>query len=241
MLAVGRGGKKMTIKKSAIHEMRQAASLRSRVENSLASAIISGALEPGTLVSVPSLAARFAVSATPVREAMLNLENRGFVQSVKNKGFRVTEVSDQDLQEIVQLRRWLEAPAMHIVAEHLHGASLEHYLSLADRIVTAAEQSKFEDYIAADSEFHLALLELAGNRRLVDFIAELRRQTRMGGLANLGETEELKQSAFEHRELLQLLGEGQGDAAEKLMLRHIGHIRGWWSGAAEIKDSGGTS
>jgi len=224
----------MSIKKFGIHELRQSASLRSRVENSLATAIISGKLAPGTLVSVPALATQFAVSATPVREAMLDLEKRGFVESVKNKGFRVTEVSIQDLHEIVQLRGWLEAPAMHIVAKRLSGAPLDYYRELADRIVTAAAEAEFEDYLSADSAFHLALLQLTENGRLVEHVAELRKQTRMIGLANMSQTEELKISALEHHELLELLGEDQGEAAEKLMVRHIGHVVGWWAGVAEM-------
>ena len=74
---------------SAIHKVEQVSSLRDRIGESLSAAIISGELAPGTLVSVPSLAVQFAVSATPVREAMLDLEQRGFVTSVRNKGFRV--------------------------------------------------------------------------------------------------------------------------------------------------------
>jgi DNA-binding GntR family transcriptional regulator len=210
------------------------------VENSLASAIISGKIEPGTLVSVPALAAQFAVSATPVREAMLDLEKRGFVESVKNKGFRITKVSAHDLDEIVQLRRWLEAPAMRIVAERLQGVPLDSYRAMADRIVTAAADVEFEDYLAADSEFHLALLGLTGNGRLVDLVAELRKQTRMVGLANLSHREELKISAMEHHELLDLLGEGRGVAADKLMVRHIGHVLGWWAGVAEENDASKT-
>jgi DNA-binding GntR family transcriptional regulator len=60
-------------------------SLRDGVESKLAAAIVSGGLQPESMVSVPMLAAQFKVSATPVREAILNLEKRGFVQSVRNK------------------------------------------------------------------------------------------------------------------------------------------------------------
>ncbi len=234
---MGFEGRLGAIKNSGIHGLRQTASLRSRVESSLASAIITGKLEPGTLVSVPGLAAQFAVSATPVREAMLDLQKRGFVESVKNKGFRVTKVSENDLTEIVQIRCWMEAPAMHLVAERLEGVPLDAYRVMADRIVTSAAAGEFEDYLKADSAFHLALLQLTGNGRLVELVAELRRQTRMVGLVNLRYKEELRLSAIEHHELLDLLGKGDGGAAEKLMVRHIGHVLGWWAGVAEEEDS----
>jgi len=228
------------VKKSAIRELRQTASLRSRVENSLASAIITGKLEPGTLISVPTLAVQFAVSATPVREAMLDLEKRGFVESVKNKGFRVTKVSANDLEEIVQIRRLLEAPAMRIVAESKSAAPFDSLRSQADRIVIAAGKAEFEDYLSSDSAFHLALLRLTGNERLVELVAELRKQTRMVGLSNMSQTIELKKSAHEHHELLDLLQEGKGEAAEKLMHRHIGHVLGWWAGIPETGDASET-
>ena len=220
-------------KDSAIGELSHPTSLRDRVETSLAAAIISGELEPGTLVSVPVLAAQFAVSATPVREAMLNLEKRGFVESVKNKGFKVTDVSAQDLREIAQLRSFLEAPAMRLVAERLRTESLQEYRELAQRISVSAERGDLEAYLAADSTFHSALLSLTGNDRLVELVAELRRQTRMVGLADLRPSEELLRSAAEHQDLLDLLALGDGEAAERFMLHHIGHVLGWWAGVAE--------
>ena len=101
---------------SAIREVEHHASLRDRIGKSLSAAIMSGELEPGALVTVPTLALQFAVSATPVREALLDLKQRGFVSSVRNKGFRVTAVSAEDLGEIVELRQWLEVPAMRDLA-----------------------------------------------------------------------------------------------------------------------------
>lgn len=220
-------------KKSSIRKIRVEENLRTKVESSLAAAIISGELEQGELITVPVLAVQFAVSATPVREAMLDLEKRGFVESVKNKGFRVTTVSTRDLQEIVEIRTLLEAPAMRIVASHLKGASLENFRTLVDRIIANVDQIDFKGYLAADTAFHLALLELTDNHRLVDIVSELRRQTRMVGLSALRNTEVLRKSALEHHELLDLLGAGDGAAAEKLMVRHIGHVIGLWAGVDE--------
>ncbi|PJJ65677.1 GntR family transcriptional regulator [Compostimonas suwonensis] len=227
----------MTIAPSSIQRLEQAVSLRDSVERSLSAAIISGELEPGTLVSVPTLAVQFAVSATPVREAMLNLEKRGFVEPVRNKGFRVTDVSERDLLEIVQVRRMLEVPAMRVVAEHFPHELMSSYRAKADAIMQAAARSDFLAYLSADSEFHLALLRVTGNERLVELVAELRSQTRMIGLANMTDTVELQQSANEHHLLLDYLSEGRADDAEKLMNAHIGHVVGWWAGLTENEPS----
>jgi DNA-binding GntR family transcriptional regulator len=208
-------------------------SLRSEVERSLSAAIISGELAPGTVVSVPVLAAQFEVSATPVREAILDLEKRGFVESVRNKGFRITDVGESDLREIAQVRRWLEVPAVRLVAEDFPLEQLPRFRGLADEIVSSAAAADFPEYFAADSAFHRALIELTGNRRLVGLVAELRSQTRMVGLAQLKDTAELTQSAREHHELLDLMVAGEADKAAALMHAHVGHVLGWWAGREE--------
>lgn len=187
---------------SAIRKVEEVASLRDRISESLSAAIISGELAPGTLVSVPTLASQFAVSATPVREAMLDLEQRGFVASVRNKGFRVTEVSEQDLREIVELRQLIEAPAMRSLAESFPTESLPQWRLLAQQIVVHAENANLTGFIECDRDFHLGLLDLHGNARLVDMVRELRLQTRMVDLALKTMSEELPESAREHHILL---------------------------------------
>src|SRR6476646_1993756 len=81
-----------------------AANLRQQVRRALEAAIVAGELKPGELYSAPALGERFGVSATPVREAMLELSKDGFVVAERNRGFRVLEVSERDLDEISKIR-----------------------------------------------------------------------------------------------------------------------------------------
>ena len=75
----------------------QQSSLREQVADALRAHLVSGRMRPGVLYSAPKLAAEFGVSATPVREAMLDLVSEGLVDVVRNKGFRVTHLSDAEL------------------------------------------------------------------------------------------------------------------------------------------------
>ena len=215
-------------------------SLRDRVETALAAAIISGEMPPGELFSAPTLAAQFAVSATPVREAMLNLEKRGFVEIVRNKGFRVTAVSEREMREITAVRLMLEPPAMRELAQRFPREEAPGLRTIADRIVQFARSGELGHYIEADTAFHLSLLELLGNRRLVDVVAELRSQTRLVGLAGMVHTTELNESAAEHHVLLELLESGDGAGAEAFTARHIGHVLGWWAGRPEAAHDDGS-
>jgi DNA-binding GntR family transcriptional regulator len=210
-----------------------ALNLRNRVEKAIAAAIVSGEMPPGRVYSAPALAARFAVSATPVREAMLNLEKRGFVEILRNKGFRVTEVSERDLQEIAEVRLMLEPPAMRRLAGRFRDEHMPELRDLAERIVATAREGDLGSYLEADTAFHLRLLTLLGNRRLKQIVADLRSRTRLIGLVGLIDTDELKQSADEHHVILDLLGAGDGEQAESVTARHIGHVLGWWAGHQE--------
>ena len=210
-----------------------AASLRSHVEDSVAAAIISGQLPPGELVSVPGLALKFDVSATPVREAMINLQQRGFVEPVRNKGFRVTDVSRKDLEELVQLRQLIEVPVVRDLAGSYPEAPRAQLRAQARGIVDAAGEGDLATYLSADIDFHRNLLALVGNSRLVALVTDLRRQTRLTGLSGMLHTEQLRESALEHERLLDLLEAGDAPGVEALMHRHIGHVLGWWSGNPE--------
>ncbi|WP_045273241.1 GntR family transcriptional regulator [Microbacterium azadirachtae] len=210
-----------------------AESLREQVERMIAARIVSGETPPGEVLTVPTLAGDFGVSATPVREAMLNLARRGFLRPIRNRGFQVTEVSADELHQLTEVRLLLEAPPMRRVAGEVDGALAKELRELADRIVAAGRARRFEEYLEADTAFHLRVLAVTGNQKLVDTVRELRQQTRLVGLVRLADADALVPTALEHAELVDLLVAGDGEGAEALMRRHLGHVGGVWSGHEE--------
>ncbi|KJL31942.1 putative HTH-type transcriptional regulator YdfH [Microbacterium azadirachtae] len=199
----------------------------------IAARIVSGETPPGEVLTVPTLAGDFGVSATPVREAMLNLARRGFLRPIRNRGFQVTEVSADELHQLTEVRLLLEAPPMRRVAGEVDGALAKELRELADRIVAAGRARRFEEYLEADTAFHLRVLAVTGNQKLVDTVRELRQQTRLVGLVRLADADALVPTALEHAELVDLLVAGDGEGAEALMRRHLGHVGGVWSGHEE--------
>ncbi|MGO4678699.1 GntR family transcriptional regulator [Microbacterium sp. 2MCAF23] len=210
-----------------------AESLREQVERMIGARIVSGETPPGEVLTVPTLAGDFGVSATPVREAMLNLARRGFLRPIRNRGFQVTEVSADELNQLTDVRLLLEAPPMRRVAGAIDEALEKELRELAERIVAAGQERRFEEYLEADTTFHLRILAVTGNQKLVDTVRELRQQTRLVGLVRLADSDTLMPTAREHAELVDLLVAGDGDGAEALMRRHLGHVGGVWSGREE--------
>ncbi|AYL39978.1 MULTISPECIES: GntR family transcriptional regulator [Streptomyces] len=203
--------------------------LRDQVADALRAALIAGELRPGVVYSAPTLAAELGVSATPVREAMLDLAREGLVEAVRNKGFRVTEMTEQDLDEFTEIRTLIEVPTVGRVAATAAVQQLESLRPLAQRIVTAAQEHDVLKYLEADHRFHLELLALAGNRHLVEVVSDLRKRSRLFGLGSLNEAGRLVASAQEHVELLDLMVAGRIREAEECMRRHLAHVRSLWA------------
>ena len=212
-------------------------SVRSQVIHALRAAMVTGQMAPGELYSAPMLAARLGVSATPVREAMLELVKEGLVLTVPNKGFRVRELSDRELDEITGIRLLLEVPTTVDVVGRATAADLDRLRPMAQRIVDLARTEDLLDYVESDRQFHLALLSLAGNEQLVTIVAELRARARLLGLVPLAESGELSTSAEEHLEMLRLIEVGDRNGLERLMRQHIGHVRGSWAGHVQETSS----
>jgi DNA-binding GntR family transcriptional regulator len=204
-------------------------SLREQVTEALRAALVSGALRAGVVYSAPGLAERFGVSATPVREAMLDLAKAGLVEAVPNKGFRVTELTSRDLDEYTAIRALLEPPMVAEVAATVPRERIEALRPLAEEIVAAAARRDVLAYVEADNTFHLALLGLAGNGHLVEVVRDLRYRSRLYGVPALAAKDELEPSARQHVELLDVVLAGDAEAAAAMTRAHLGHVRGIWA------------
>ena len=206
-------------------------SIRERVGRALRAAIVSGEMEPGTVYSAPSLGARFGVSATPVREAMIDLVREGLVEIVPNKGFRVTAIDEADLDQITELRLLIEPPVVRKVTPDIPEVDIDELRQLAQAIVNRAAEGDLVEYTEADRVFHLRLLSYANNNRMTNLVSDLRAHTRLYGLADLLERGELTDVAREHLTIIEAIQRRDPEAVEHLMHAHISQTRGRWAKA----------
>jgi len=117
----------------------------------------------------------------------------------------VTVIDDRDLDEIYELRVLLEVPAMELVIERATDEQLESLEQPLLELEATAGNNDVPAFLVADRDFHLTLLSMAGNQRLVEIIAGLRDQTRIVGLRSLAEAGALQASAGEHRPIVDAL------------------------------------
>ncbi len=208
-------------------------SLAEQISNTLRASLITGRMKPGKTYSVPSIAKEFGVSVTPVREAMLNLIKEGLVVPIKNKGFRIAKISNEDLDQIMEVRQLIEVPIALQVMTSISEAKLRELHAIAERIVSYAEMGDLILYIETDRTLHLDMIAVTGNMRIVRIVDELRAQTRLYGLGKLAREGSLVNSAREHLEILAAMEQKDADKVSQLMKHHIAHGRGIWANIEE--------
>ncbi len=140
---------------------------------SVREAILAGVLEPGARLRQEELADVFRTSRIPVREALRALEYEGLVRSEPHRGFTVTSLDADDVEEVYDLRILLEAHAVRLALPLLTDDDLDELERLFDRMQNAATP---DGQLAAREGFYLRLYSVTGRPRLVGLIARLRQE-----------------------------------------------------------------
>lgn len=203
----------------------EAVSLRDQALSVVRQALDSGEIRPGEIYSAAALAVQLGVSNSPVREAMLTLVHEGLMEPVRNRGFRLVPIDKHDLGEIYELRVLLEVASIEKIAALRLLKSEGTLHAIVEEGELAASRGDLAEFQRIDRQFHLEVLGLLGNHRLVAYVSNLRNQTRLYGLRPFDRQGPLRVSAKEHRELLRSLAAGDPDAARRAMLSHLDHVR----------------
>lgn len=197
--------------------------LREQVLQRVRAEIIAGQSLPGTMYSVPSLAASLGVSTTPVREALLELSRIGLLEPMRNRGFKVMEPTLTDLRNLFDMRDVLEIHAAVIVARKPQ-KDLSSLRGLADEIARAVRTEDIQLYLEADRSFHRNLTAAAGNDLLTETIMGLRDKMRLYGINSRAGLERQHASVLEHYRIIELASAGEAEALAALLRSHI---RSW--------------
>jgi DNA-binding GntR family transcriptional regulator len=205
-------------------------SLREQARKVIRGLIITGQMQADQLYSVPRLATELGVSATPVREALLDLAREGLLEPVRNRGFRVVALSPNELKDIYAIRTLLEVPSIAEIARAgLAPAQLEQLRELAVATKRAADAGNLIEFLETDRKFHVGLIATLGNKPLADLVEALRDRVRLHGFKSGSSGEYITYSASEHFQLLDFLSKRDEPGAVALMQRHLERSRHVWS------------
>jgi DNA-binding GntR family transcriptional regulator len=214
-------------------------SVAEQAATALRTAIVTGELEPGQRYTADYLAQRYGVSRTPVREALVRLNEAGFVLMEPKVGFRVIERNVRDVQDLFQMRLFLEIPAAYRAAHpraRIDIKKLRADLNAMDEIAQAraaeaAEATELDRrYVEVDTSFHERILRASGNQRLADVARDLRDNLTALGAWRFSQSRRnedgrledgLLALQMEHKALLQAIEDREPGAAAQAMYTHL--------------------
>ena len=210
----------------------QKESLREDILRAIKTAILTAELEDGELYTMIELAERFGASRTPVREALLELEKRGLVEIIRSVGFRVTAPTLQDLHEMLQIREWLEVPALVDVTGRLSPDALARAETLLAELEVAARAHDIATFHELDRQFHVHLVSQTGNAKLAKIVDEAREIQWVPGLRDALGSKVVDRNR-EHRAILTAIKRGEPERVERLILAHLNFSRKAWGVAGK--------
>jgi DNA-binding GntR family transcriptional regulator len=195
--------------------------LQERAYVFLRDAIVSGELKDGSQHSIYQLAEQLGMSRTPVRDAVIQLAETGFVTVERNRGFRVHGPTVERLRDIFELRLLLEVPATFYAAAH-GGAELRAKLQSATSGMTTTLAAGDKDgYLLHDRAFHEHIASAAGNRRLSLTLDSLREVVRdPGALSNFG-VRDPTTIIEEHEAIAHAIAQGDPTRSAEAMREHL--------------------
>lgn len=208
--------------------------LAERVAGEIHARVVNGELPVGSWLRQGRLAAEFATSRTPIREALQTLRARGIVELIPNRGARVRLPTLREIRESYFLRARLEGIAAELAADLISHAQLDR-LREAERLFEEAvgdfaaghasdpgDASGRRAWVAANDLFHEVLQEASCNRLLQEAITGLHRSfPRSLTWAVLGDLRLLEENVAQHRLIREAVERGDGVGAAALMVSHV--------------------
>jgi len=189
----------------------------------LKNAILHGELEPGQPLIEANLAAWCQVSRTPIREALMRLEQDGLVDRT-DRGLVVRDRSPEEIIDLYETRMILEATVGRVAAER----RTDHDIRTLRRLLVRGEDTEVIDpreMVAANKQFHRAVWRASHNESLLDLLERLNLHLARYPETTLAYPGRWKQAWHEHSELMEAIEARDGDRAYEVALRHFKEAR----------------
>jgi DNA-binding GntR family transcriptional regulator len=196
-------------------------SLHDEVAAKLRERIFAGQLAPGSFIDEPALCGDLSISRTPLREALKVLTAEGLLRHEPRRGCFVSQITEQDLDDIFPVLALLEGRSAFEAARNATDADLAALERLHDRLNRAASAKRIHEYYEVNFAIHEAIILLANNRWLAQVIGDLRKIVKLARLQQLHAPGRLEQSLSEHMAVFAALKAHDAEGAEAAMRTHL--------------------
>ncbi|MCB1895409.1 MAG: GntR family transcriptional regulator [Zoogloeaceae bacterium] len=195
--------------------------LYQEVAERLRERIFAHELRPGTWIDEQAVADQYGISRTPLREALKVLAAEGLVTLKPRRGCYVTEISEQDLDEIFSVLALLEGQCAATTAETASDREINELVEMHRALERAAASGDIDHFFEGNQAFHARLQQITGNHWLQHCIEDLRKVVKLSRHHSLFSEGRLEQSLGEHQRILEAFVARDPAQAEARMREHI--------------------
>lgn len=203
-----------------------AASSTSTIIAVLEDEVLNGTLGPGDRLDEQTLARRFNVSRTPIREALRHLSSSGLVEIRPNQGSTVRALTTSDLIEMFQVFAELCGLGAQLGARRLSQDEIAQLRRLNQACAEAAEDGDHEAFFLANQDFHAYLDARCQNRYLLKEIEKIGKHLNAYRRFITSQPRRMTRSVEEHDQIVRAIEQGQEDEAHRLMRKHVNLLAG---------------
>lgn len=195
--------------------------LRDVVFRTLRRQILMGELKPGERLMEVKLTKKLGVSRTPVREAIHLLEIEGLANIVPRKGATVAEITEEDLQDVLEVRCALEELAVELACKRRTEEELALLKEAGDKFVFATKHGSVTDMAEKDVSFHNIIFNMTRNKRLVQMVGNLSERMYRYRVEYLKNESMHRELYREHNEIIECIEKNIPEEARRALKKHI--------------------
>lgn len=183
--------------------------------------IISGRLEPDQLVTEAGLAVSRGFGRTPIREALVRLGRERLVRVLPRRGYLVAALDVLDILNLYSVRLLLEPEAARLAAGRVSPEEMTRLEAASSHGYRRSDPTSVGGYVAANSEFHVAIAKASGNRRLAEMVSSLMQELERVFQVGLRLENRTDVIPHDHAALVEALLNGNGEAAAAIARQEI--------------------
>lgn len=169
--------------------------------------IVAGSLKPNQKLRDTEIAKQLGCSRTPIREALLRLEEDGFVETKPNSSTIVCPIDFQSASNLYSITWSLETLALTQAFEFLSPRPIELMIAANDKLIRALKLKDAASAVDADNEFHAVFIELSQNRELSRILAGIKQKLKRIELFYFEKVQDVHHSCDEHTQVIEALKE----------------------------------
>ena len=187
--------------------------------------ILTGKLKPGDKLTEQELCKAYGVSRTPVREALRQLEADGLVENILNRGAFVVGMSEQDYEDMFELRKAYEVQAVKWAIERITEEEMDRLEETFEFMEFYTLRNDIDKMLTINSGFHQVIYEASHNRMLKKLLSSYQNYLKYKGIESAYDDDYLTTVLEEHRAIFKAFKDKDVKAGTLAMEMHIDRAR----------------